>query len=99
MLQDQKVGNTRYTSEVAAVVVESLTLLGQIACKGGDWLQKYSYVLSEPSLQQCLASAILQGDNQLRQATLALVGTLGFSTDRFELLHTCFDFIPSNVDV
>lgn len=73
---------TRYTPEATAIVVETLTLLGQIACRGGEWLQKYSYLLGDLNVQQCLASAILQGDCHLKQATLALVGTLGFSSDR-----------------
>lgn len=73
---------TRYAPEACAIVVETLTLLGQIACRGGEWLQKYSYLLGDPNVQQCLASAILQGDCHLKQSTLALVGTLGFSSDR-----------------
>lgn len=72
----------RYTSEATSIVVEALTLLGQIACRGGEWLQKYSYLLGEANLQHCLASAILQGDCHVKQSTLALVGTLGFSSDR-----------------
>lgn len=73
----------QYTPEATAIVVEALTLLAQIACRGGEWLQKYSYMLGDPNVQQCLASAVLQGDCHLKQATLALVGTLGFSSDRY----------------
>lgn len=74
-----------FAPEASIIVVEALTLLSQIACRGGEWLQKYSYLLGEPNLQQCLASAILQGDCHLKQATLALVGTLGFSSDRYNI--------------
>jgi len=65
----------------ASIIVEILTLLGQIACKGGEWLQSYSFLLGQGHVQQCLAKAILHGDCHLKQTTLALVGTLGFSSD------------------
>jgi len=76
----------RHGLEASAVVVEALTLHSQIvSCggRGGDWLQRYSYLLGQHNVQQCLASAILQGDEYVKQSTLGLVGTLGFSTDRF----------------
>lgn len=84
------VGNNGYEPDSAAAVVDTLTLLAQIVSSGGsggkggsgDWLQRYSYLLSQPNVQQCLAAAILHGDGQVKQAALALVGTLGFSTDR-----------------
>lgn len=72
-----------YSPEATVIVVEALTLLGQIACRGGEWLQKYSYMLGDSNVQHCLASAILQGDCSLKQAALSLVGTLGFSSDRY----------------
>lgn len=78
----QPSAESRFSPETMSVVVETLTLLGQIACRGGEWLQTYSYLLGEANLQQCLASAILHGESHLKQSTLALVGTLGFSTDR-----------------
>ena len=123
---------------IASIVVEILTLLGQIACKGenilstkesqivllslflkcltvslgrsdrdkvlrlsemflkylrnlfddlgGEWLQSYSFLLGQGHVQQCLAKAILHGDCHLKQTTLALVGTLGFSSDRLVIL-------------
>ncbi|XP_057368032.1 LOW QUALITY PROTEIN: uncharacterized protein LOC130689033 [Daphnia carinata] len=70
-----------YTSETRVIVVECLTLLAQIACRDADYLQKYSYMLGQPNVHQCLASAILQGDCHVKQDALALVGTLGFSSD------------------
>ncbi|KAI9563094.1 hypothetical protein GHT06_010551 [Daphnia sinensis] len=70
-----------YTSETRIIVVECLTLLAQIACRDADYLQKYSYMLGQPNVHQCLASAILQGDCHVKQDALALVGTLGFSSD------------------
>lgn len=88
-----------YTSETKIIIVECLTLLAQIACRDADYLQKYSYMLGQPNVHQCLASAILQGDCHLKQDALALVGTLGFSSDRYvrkilnylyQLLHTFY---------
>lgn len=81
-----------YTSETKIIVVECLTLLAQIACRDADYLQKYSYMLGQPNVHQCLASAILQGDCHVKQDALALVGTLGFSSDRCvqkNLNHVC----------
>ena len=73
----------RYSLEATSIVVEALTLIAQIACRGGDYLQSYSYMLGEPNVQHCLATAILQGDCHLKESSLALINTLGFSSERY----------------
>jgi len=78
---DQNV--TRYAPEATSIVVEALTLLAQIACRGGDYLSTYSYLTGQPNVQQCIAASILQGDCHLKEASLALINTLGFSTDKY----------------
>ena len=40
-----------------------------------------SFLLGQSGVKRCLATAILHGDCQLKQSSLALVGTLGFSAD------------------
>lgn len=94
-------------AESVAVVVEALTLLGQIVSlggRGGDWFQHYSYLLGQTGVQHCLATAILHGDAGVKQATLALVGTLGFSTDRsgipsFSMIIQKFDQLNFSISV
>ena len=85
LLSPDSVKHLMGCGESAAIVVEALTLLSQIVSlggRGGDWFQHYSYLLGQTGVQHCLATAILNGDAAVKQSTLALVGTLGFSTDR-----------------
>nr|CAG4640729.1 EOG090X03G5 [Eulimnadia texana] len=68
------------------LILEALTLLNQLACQGGDWLQTYSQVVSQTDVQVCLARALLFGDKHYRQATLLLVGNIGFTNESIAAL-------------
>ena len=72
------------------LLVEALTLLGQIAGRGGGWHQVYTSLVARTAVQDHLAKAIVEGDCHLKRATLSLVGTVGFTTDRYFLFFLFF---------
>jgi hypothetical protein len=73
---------SRYSPESRIIVVQCLTLFGDIAFREREQLPIYSDLLAKPNVQQCLASAIVLSDYQIKQDALALIGTVGFNRER-----------------
>ena len=57
-------------------------MFGDIAFREREQLPIYSDLLAKPNVQQCLASAIVLSDCQIKQDALALIGTVGFNRER-----------------